>query len=162
MTDIIDLIFFIINLLLIVFLIVYLSRKYLLPSVYESINEENKYFNDLENKLQNISINQIKLDKEIVDQEENNKLLILKINNWKTKVANIKIQKELVKEQLINDFEKKLDLQYHNYKAKRLSEQITPELIKKLKNDLEIFFSDKINSKNYLNSVIEKIEKKSI
>ncbi len=161
-SEIINIIFRFINFAIVIFLIIYVFKKYLFSVIKKQILEKNENLIRLKEKYFELVKKYSTLDNEIVSQGKFANNLIDKTTIWKDFVNNqIKIknaEQEKIKLKLNEKF-KKLE---QEMLISQVNEKIVPEAIENAKVQLENEFQIAVNALNYQNNLLELMKKNNV
>lgn len=151
----INIIFNILNFILLIFVIVYIFYKYLLKIILNAFHEDK--INKLKLNEQNINLDifKEKLEKSILEQDIIGQNLILKVEKWKNFVFFEKEKKTQESNLYYIKIKEKIKIQYNNYKNHIIQEELTPKLLENLEFELDNYFSNKENLDLYFDNIFK-------
>lgn len=147
------------NFVIIIYIFVYLFKKYLKDGLYKEIKDRIQYLKNLNDEKVVLIKNMEQLDIEIIEQNKLTKELINKLNRWKL-VLNDDQEKKIKKLDSIKiDIQNKQLIRNDSLSKKIVYSLVIPEIVKE--NQIEILqeFSNNKESIKYEKEIIEFIKK---
>lgn len=157
----VDLIFYFINLFILIFLGVFIFKRFFLASLKNGIMQDILYKSELKNKHKELIVAQKNLDETIADQELKYKSLKLKVDKWKEFFDKNKIYQQVQKEKLLQIYQEKILIQTEYHALHNLRKQVAPAVAQNLKHELELYFANENNAYKYLDNIINTFDKQS-
>lgn len=154
----IDLIFKIINLVIVIILAIYIFKRFFLSYLKHSIEAEHLYLQSLNQELHDLSQSHIKLNKELIHQDDYCLNLKMKIDIWRNSVNEKNEQLIQQQEEFTVKLREKLVEQSKLYALKRVQRQISNQVINKLEDELKNYFKHPEHGSNYLERIIKNFE----
>ncbi len=161
-SEIINIIFRFINFAIVIFLIIYVFKKYLLSVIKKQILEKNEKFIRLKERYFELVKKYSNLDKEIINQKESSNNLINKINVWNNFVDNQIKDKNVQQDKIKLKLNEKFKKMEQKILKDHITEKIVPEAIQEAKNKLEKEFQIDDNALKYQNNLIELLKKNNV
>lgn len=156
---IVSIFFRLFNFAIVVYLLGYIFKKYLLPSLSIQFSTYTSYLPILKNKLKKLSERVDKIDVETVQQEKLSQELLEKIKIWK-KNASQQEEYRLKEQELINkNIINRLEAQERFITVNKIRATVFPTIIAMSKEQLISKFENEENSFKFQNKIIESMKR---
>lgn len=155
----IDLFFAIINLVIFMFLVIYVFRNYILPLFNQSMLEYISDLQNLKNKKTVLKERQALIQVAIDLQETQCKDLLRKVTIWENAVIQESSSRALSRQKTDEELQKKMRIQSEHYYLDYTHKAVTHEVIHKLTQELKQFYQTKEHSQKYIAQIITFLEK---
>lgn len=151
----VSILFKIINFALLVWVLRYVFKKYVLTEIQERRKERFAFFAELEKKQSNLKIEESLINKEIVDQEKLFEVLKEKIKTWNAQVKGQEEKRKQEEEKFLALSKKRVIIKHQNMHSQKLLAEIFPRVISGTYNKLEQKFSDEQESEKFFRNIME-------
>lgn len=155
-------IFYVINTIVLIIAGIVVFKRYFSTSIKKNIEEQNRYLNLLRQEQEDLINSREKVELSIEKQESICKMVKLKVNHWKDKVDEDRKKLLEDREQAHIAIEKKLAVQSENNSIRHSYQEIAPQVIRILSQDLESYFIMDDNAKKYLDNIVNYIKKSNV
>ncbi len=156
---IIDLLFSIANVLILFGLVGWAFKRYMLPSIKQSLQDYYNYRTGLFNKKDTLIEEQVAIVKATENQEKSCKELQEKIISWSEKVVQDREDAYKKKRHIFDLLQEKRKRQFSNYAQEVFIEKVTPQVKMILKQSLKEYFSNKTHNQAYNDTITRYIIK---
>lgn len=154
---IIDLIFSLLNFAIVLFVLGYTVKVYLLPQLREQMVKKHRDFTQLHDEHRHLIDEQKRIEDEIVEQEEHAKLLFKRVNQWRN-VVDVSNQALLdSQEKLRKNMEERARQSMHTQALLRAYKAIAPHVVKNLEDECRKKFQDPQEGHAYLSHILKKL-----
>lgn len=158
-STIVSIFFRLFNFAIVVYLLCYIFKKYLLPSLSIQFSTYTSYLPILKNKLKKLSERVDKIDVETVQQEKLSQELLEKIKIWKKnnseqEEGRLKEQ-ELINKNIIN----RLETQERLITVNKIRAAVFPTIVATSKEQLLSKFENEENAFKFQNKIIESMKR---
>jgi biopolymer transport protein ExbB/TolQ len=154
---IIDLIFNLFNLGIVLFVLGYGVKVYLLPHLREHMVKEHRDFSQLHDEHRHLIDEQKRIEDEIVEQEEHAKLLFKRVNQWRNVVdVSNQVQRDM-HEKLRKSMEERAREGMRTHDLLRTYKAVAPYVVKNLEDECRKKFQDPREGHAYLSHILKKL-----
>lgn len=155
---IIDLFFTLFNFGILVVLVAYAVRHFLVPQMREKIIDDINSLANLKNEHHRLKTDHRSLEESISQQEDSAKYLFKKINRWRNAVDLEHEARNEDDKNLLNKANEKVQTQLHQYVRSKAYDALAPQVYKKLKTDLEKSYADSRTAHEYIATVLDDLK----
>lgn len=155
----IDLLFILLNFSIVLGLLIYGAKRYLLPTLKSKVEEERAVEQNLHDEHHQLLITQKQVDESLVAQEADCTDFLHKINQWREVVHSSKSQREADSRHLLEEASKKVLLQSQYHKLKAVYQKVTPFVVKELEEEAKSHFANESAAHSYLHHVLNDLKK---
>lgn len=156
---IVDLLFNIINVILLLALGIYAFKRYMLPSVKQALQDYYNYKVMLDSKKDSLIEEQEALIEATKNQGNECKNLKDKIHSWEQHVDDVHAKNYEEKKAFFKAIEQRVKLQTYNYAQVVFAQKITPRVKSLLTDSLHDYFSNLESKQIYQDQIIKYIKK---
>ena len=153
----INTIFNIVNFILVIIACAFII-KHFLPKLQASFDQEKLYLDELRDEKQDLLFLQKDVERAAHEQDKLGKELIKKIDQWYDQVAQETLLKQNEYSYYNSMIEKKLEVQFENYKLSKIKEEAQPYILQKLERELKEYFKEQKNVDKYFISVFNDLK----
>ena len=140
----------------------YCFKQYILNNAYLKINEQKENEHLLIKKQQDAAQELQKVKETLIHQQKNQELLLSKVREWQQQYAQLR----LVKQQEILKQKEHLTLlitkQQERLEKERLKSIVLPHAMHKAEQELKQYFSQSQHDKNYIQEIVDYMKKSSL
>ena len=147
------------NFIIIIYIFVYLFKKYIKEGIYKEIKDRIQYLKNLNDEKALLVKNMQQLDIEIIEQNKITKELLNKLDQWKLVLKDKQEQKIKKLEFIKNDIQNKQILRNNSLSKKIAFSLVIPQIVKENKIEILQKFSNNEETGKYQKEIIEFIKK---
>ena len=155
----IDLFFTVFNCFLLLGLIAYAIRSYVLPMLKARMEKDKTAEQRMHEEHRTLLSEQRKFDESIAAQEIDCSGFLQKIDRWKQAVEADKIERRKQVDYLKEKIEKRVELQSKYHALRVRYEQLVPLVVNQLEADTRNHFNNERVAHNYLQQVLKHLKK---
>ncbi len=157
MISLIDLFFKLINFGVVIALLTYVVKKYLVPQMQQAIVKDHQDFIGLHDEHRHLMVEQEVLEEAIVSQEDLAKGLFKKINQWRNTVELTREAELATREKIRKQTGEQHAEVAHTYALRKAYDEVAPLVVHKLEKDFKIKFADPQEGHAYIALVLKKL-----
>ncbi len=160
--NIVSVVFKLLNCALLFSLVYIVFKSYFVSSIKEKVQEKINSLKELNNNQLTIEQEQDRIEQEIYDQEQEGKRLLALLQLWQGSVQRVQEKDEQQKSiQEIKNSDRAL-VQEHYKQIRKLELDIIPEIVQRTRTRLTEEFQDEQQGTQFLNALIERLQKSHI
>ncbi len=157
MINLLDLFFNLLNFGVVIAVLVYVVKNYLVAFMQEAIVKDHHDFVSLHEEHRHLIVEQETLEESIVFQEDRAKQLFKKINQWRNTVELTSEAEQVARERLRKETDEKHAELARKYAIRKTYNAVTPLVVKKLEKDFQKKFTDPQVGHAYIAQVLKKL-----
>lgn len=157
MMSLVDLFFSLLNFGIIIGVLVYAVKNFLVAQMQKAIIKDYQDFVSLHEEHRHLIEEQKALEEAIVLQEDRAKGLFKKINQWRNMVEITRESEFAVRERLRKETDEKHAEFAHSYALRKAYAEVAPFVVKKLEKDFRKKFADPQEGHAYIAQVLKKL-----
>ncbi len=159
MKQVIAFVFRLINFAVLITVFYYLFKKYLLPTIQQSISDKKQHIQNLIDQQEVLEINQQEMDTILMQQAQLCANLKEQISQWRGRVELELAQRMQAKKELEEKLERLAHRKSDWLKQESIRKRVFPKAIAQARNDLYKKFSNEQHAKTFLDKILVGMKK---
>lgn len=155
----IDLFFSLLNFALIIGIIIYGARRFLMPPLKAKVDEEKSALLGMHEEHRRLLTEQKVVEDRILAQEADCANFLEKVNQWRTNVMTMRSQKEAEALHLREKIEERVYQQSRYHTLSMAYKNIAPVVVAILEEDMKRHFADERIANGYVQQTLKNLKK---